>query len=325
MVSAVHAARPNTFVTARQSMAPQVQALVRTALGGQAGNVGWTPKKLEGSSGFGFQLETAATYGGARNRDCVAHEHTEVDAWSWKGGAACAGLGQPNSTAPASTVRAFLITSSLGSGGGGSAEAAHYYDAANEPLANLNHDVGSAAGLGMLNDSVELNQEFLPQESMLFGQPLFPSLVVRDLSVAPRSPWDLRFTFGFSREGTSLDIAKRKGGLSRQVAMAGGLAYYHRAARLARPPPPAGPPPPIVPSVVPPSGELSSWKEPANLWNPFWRASLFLSGQGPRQVVQNGITSTPGDDRVYWLEQYGYSDEADTLSKLTAAGYRGTR
>ena len=174
----------------------------------------------------------------------------------------------------------------------------------------------------MLNDSVELNHEFLTQESMLFDQPLLPALVVEDLRRKPVQPWDLKFRFYASPAGTALDIAKRDAPGARQLAMAGGLAYYHRAIRLNRAPPAAGPPPPT--SVVG-WGALSSWKEPPNLWNPFWQASLFEAGQGPRSVVQNGLTSTPGDDRVYWLSQYGYANEADALRKLTAAGYRGAR
>ena len=323
MVAAAHAARPTDFITARAGQLAQVKALVTMVLGPAAASVGWTPRRYWGTSALGIERETANTYAGARNVNLLSHDHSPVAAWSWKGGAACSGPDQPNAGTGASQIFSYLTTSVAGHSGGGAIESEHFYEGAMEANAMIIHDIGALPGVQMLNDSVELNEELLTQESMLFGQPLMPSLVVKELKKADPLPWDLTVRFAFTPAGAGLDLAQRDAVLSRQVAMGGGLVYYHRAARPFRTPPrPGGPP-------VPPStigfGNLSSWKEPANLWNPFWRASAFFAGQGPREVVQRGITSQPGDDRVYWLKQYGLDAEADALTKLDAAGYRGTR
>lgn len=78
-----------------------------------------------------------------------------------------------------------------------------------------------------------------PQD--LFGQPRLYALFERDVST--RMPWDLRFDVDFGGGGAAV----RLGPPARMSATAAGLAYYHRG---------------------------GDWKEPPNLLNPFWRATL---------------------------------------------------
>jgi hypothetical protein len=75
--------------------------------------------------------------------------------------------------------------------------------------------------------------------------------------------------------------------ISRQTAMATGIAYYHRAGH---------------------------WREPPNLFNPFWRAGLTHPGidaQGRGGDVPGALNSS----NVPWA--------ADTYNQLKAVGYKG--
>ena len=316
MVGAAMAARPEHFTVSRRGWEGNTQGFINLVLGASAPSVGWSALLTEGGSGFGESDETSVNFE-ARNRAGIAHDHVRARGWSWKAGAACAGRDQPTSTVPPSAGYARLVNSHLGGPIGGGE---HFYERGYEPWASKLHDIGGAYGSSILRFAVELGVEPVAQEAMLFGQPLFTALVVRDPARAPPRPWDLSFRLRFTSGGQALDLAKQSG--EEQLAMAGGLAYYHRAARLSRtaPAPPAPPP-----SGVIPYGELSSWKEPANLWNPFWRASLFVSGQGRRQFVLGGQVKTAQDDRGHWLREYGFHDPAVALEALTANGYRGAR
>ncbi|HEX4619978.1 MAG TPA: pilus assembly protein, partial [Myxococcaceae bacterium] len=87
-----------------------------------------------------------------------------------------------------------------------------------------------------------------------------------------------RSSFVMSDDGTDVGL---------QTAMATGIAYYHRAGH---------------------------WREPPNLFNPFWRAGLThpdIDAQGQGSDIPNALDSS----HVPWA--------ADAYSQLKAVGYKG--
>lgn len=82
--------------------------------------------------------------------------------------------------------------------------------------------------------------------------------------------------------GASIDISK-------QTALATGMAYYHRG---------------------------DDWKEPPNLMNPYWRATLVSP-----DIDQQG--KMPGGDITQTLQQAGAQWAGDAATALYNAGFRG--
>jgi hypothetical protein len=83
----------------------------------------------------------------------------------------------------------------------------------------------------------------LAEPADLYGQPKSYALLERDLSGLPAMPWELRVNGVGPFRDAKLDLRAPP----RQAAVATGLAYYHRA---------------------------GDWREPPNMLNPFWRATL---------------------------------------------------
>jgi len=133
-----------------------------------------------------------------------------------------------------------------------------------------------------------------------FAQPKLPVTVQRDLSARTTSPdpWNLLFNYRFAQSsaGTQIDLDDRNGifladgtDISKQTALATGIAYYHRQGH---------------------------WKEPPNLFNPFWRGGI------TRADVDDSARGAGGDIRQV-LNDSGVSWAADAYDDLYAAGYRG--
>jgi putative Flp pilus-assembly TadE/G-like protein len=88
----------------------------------------------------------------------------------------------------------------------------------------------------------------------LYGQPKVTAVVQRDYQVrgARADPWNLLYTMSVRRSSPEQfdnnGMTTAQGiDISKQTAIASGLAYYHRQGH---------------------------WKEPPNLYNPYWRATL---------------------------------------------------
>jgi hypothetical protein len=110
-------------------------------------------------------------------------------------------------------------------------------------------------------------------------------------------PWTLDFSFNFTNSGAStnsgfdnrgVQLSPQNGNLdiSRQTALSAGIAYYHRHGH---------------------------WREPPNLLNPYWRATLV-----PYDVDEDGdddVRSTLNDVGVGWA--------ADAARALQTNGYTG--
>lgn len=133
-----------------------------------------------------------------------------------------------------------------------------------------------------------------------WAQPKLFALVQRDYKRRDNGdpdrkpdPWILNFSFGFLSSGASqfdnrgLYAGDSREDISVQQALATGLAYYHRR---------------------------GFWREPPNLWNPFWRATLVaadVDNGGDMRRGGNDVQSTVG----------GVAGEA--FEALINAGYKG--
>ena len=124
----------------------------------------------------------------------------------------------------------------------------------------------------------DVNPDVLTDARDLFGQPKL--LVAASAPLGPRGgavdPWNLFFRFRFEARGPGgvidMQSLKLRSGedLSRQQVIATGLAYYHRTGHF---------------------------REPPNLFNPFWRATLIHSdvdGSGRQDFRRVLVGSSPG-------------------------------
>jgi hypothetical protein len=143
---------------------------------------------------------------------------------------------------------------------------------------------------------IDYNPLPLVQEDDNFGQPKNFAVIQRDYGVRaasgqPVDPWNLGFRFRFSPERESgfdnrgLVLADGTN-ISKQTALSAGITYYHRKGH---------------------------WKEPPNLLNPYWRATLV-----PLTVDDQGegdVPDTLGDVGTGWA--------GETFEALRAQGYEG--
>lgn len=150
----------------------------------------------------------------------------------------------------------------------------HKYDGSSEP--SKRHNV---SGRGASRDSwpwsFEYNFNELQKPKNDFGQPKLYAIVERNFT--HQNPWDLSVGFGFTKSG-----ARLASGAAHQVVLSSAIAYYHRP---------------------------GAWAEPPNLWNPFWRATLYA----------------PDDDLATHVSKAGFPEQADTMKRLLKAGMAGTR
>jgi hypothetical protein len=137
------------------------------------------------------------------------------------------------------------------------------------------------------------------READAWGQPKV-LVALQRLPRLTRFPWELRFAFPFAAggaargwDGTGQRLHARGAegdDVSRQVAVATGIVYYHRK---------------------------EHWDEFPNLLNPFWRATLApLDVDDLPQDLRPALTP-PGQDRRRFVKQL------EAVEALQAAGYEG--
>jgi len=131
------------------------------------------------------------------------------------------------------------------------------------------------------------------QKSDNWGQPKNYAVIQRDYRVrGDGDPWNLSFTFAFNKgspaafDNRGLKLADGTD-ISKQTALSAGIAYYHRR---------------------------DHWKEPPNLLNPYWRATLV-----PLTVDAQGRGSDVGET----LEDVGAPWAAEAWRELRNQGYQG--
>ncbi len=125
-----------------------------------------------------------------------------------------------------------------------------------------------------------------------FGQPTLYSMVERDYSQVKPKPWDLNFNFQFDRsqQGSRFDDNTP----TSQFKSPDGADLKLQVA---------------VGSSIVYYHRPEAWAEPPNLFNPFWRATLVSANT----------------DLPQYLQQAGYDQHGQTLTKLQQAGWRGMR
>jgi hypothetical protein len=163
------------------------------------------------------------------------------------------------------------------------------------------HTLGACVGCpGIWPMFVDYNDLQLIDGDNLWGQPKNYAVIQRDYTarsaVSQRDPWTRVFSFDFTNSSSpdsqfdnrGIRLSPQNGGLdiSKQTALSAGIAYYHRHGH---------------------------WKEPPNLLNPYWRATLV-----PYDVDKDGrndVRETLNDVGVNWA--------ADAAKALRDHGYTG--
>jgi hypothetical protein len=147
---------------------------------------------------------------------------------------------------------------------------------------------------GMWPFFVDYNIDLVTDQGDNFGQPKNFAVIQRDyaLRTSHKDPWAFNFFFKFG-QGESWDnrankLTQYSADLSKQTALAAGLAYYHR---------------------------YKHWQEPPNLLNPFWRGTLVSA-----EVDRQGEMDVPAE-----LSNAQVPYAADIYTKLRAAGFKGTQ
>ena len=156
------------------------------------------------------------------------------------------------------------------------------------------HTLGSCVRCpGIWPFFVDYNPIRVLQPSDNWGQPKNYAVIQRDYRVrGDGDPWNLAFTFAFNKaspaafDNRGLKLADGTD-ISKQTALSAGIAYYHRKGH---------------------------WKEPPNLLNPYWRATLV-----PLTVDSQGRGSDVGET----LEDVGARWAADAWRELDRQGYKG--
>jgi hypothetical protein len=145
-------------------------------------------------------------------------------------------------------------------------------------------------------------------EDDAYGQPKNIAVVQRNYHqrTSP-DPWNLLFRFSFSNSGSGASFGPGSPSdrnsvqlqdgtdVSLQTAMATGIAYYHR---------------------------YGHWKEPPNLFNPFWRAGLARANIDPQptgggRIWYNDVEEALTNSNVPWA--------ASSVKPLLQAGYQGVQ
>lgn len=142
-----------------------------------------------------------------------------------------------------------------------------------------------------------------------FAQPKLPTVIQRDVSQrGVADPWNLAFNFRFTPAGKELELGRQVGeanqsiilrdgtDISRQTALSTGIAYYHRGRD--------------------PITGRDHFREPPNLFNPFWRAGL------TRADIDDAARG-PGGDIGDVLNDANAGWARRAYNKLYNAGFRG--
>ncbi len=159
---------------------------------------------------------------------------------------------------------------------------------------NKRHTLGSCVRCpGIWPTFVDYSPIRVIQKSDNWGQPKNYAVIQRDYRVrGDGDPWNLSFTFAFNKgspaafDNRGLRLADGTD-ISKQTALSAGIAYYHRR---------------------------DHWKEPPNLLNPYWRATLV-----PLTVDAQGR----GSDVGATLEDVGAPWAAEAWRELRNQGYQG--
>lgn len=164
------------------------------------------------------------------------------------------------------------------------------------------HGAHQHYGWSDVNAAHQLNEDLLPMEMLGFvlpdpdmsedgahgvwGQPVLPMVLSRQLNPA-RDPWNLKFKFHFERGagGTRFDMQRP---VDEMPSFSTGIAYYHRRDHQG---------------------------EPANMLNPYWRATLVPTEIDERRVAgsrydptQASQTGNSRVDQIINNELTGYQD-----------------
>jgi hypothetical protein len=136
--------------------------------------------------------------------------------------------------------------------------------------------------------NVDFHHELANNEGAYYGQPMGYTMVQRKYDPEERTdPWLFNFSYRFGAETSTFNNRGTEVGgydLTRQIAIAAGITYYHRSG----------------------GDDLSRWREPPNLLNPFWRATLV----------------PPATDLAEKLADADYVDEAKVIKALEGADYQ---
>ena len=129
----------------------------------------------------------------------------------------------------------------------------------------------------------DYNQMLVANEDDVFGQPKNYAALVDERTQGP-DPWNLLFRFQLAKNSGGAELKLRERGIG--SALSAGMAYYHRRAHF---------------------------KEPPNLFNPFWRAGLVRA-----DVDEQGRLGDLAD-------AYRAADPVagESFERLYAVGYRG--
>lgn len=148
------------------------------------------------------------------------------------------------------------------------------------------------------------------------GVPKAPVVVMRDAAAAPPDPFNLMFNFRFTGSGKTFDMAHSNGAangggimvrdgagmanISQQVGYSTGIAYFHRA---------------------------NHWKEPPNLFNPYFRAGLTRpdTDRAGTSISLFGIplSADNSHDIEDTMQNAGVGWAASAYSALYNQGYQG--
>jgi hypothetical protein len=118
----------------------------------------------------------------------------------------------------------------------------------------------------------DANAGLITQEPDVFGQPKLLASATKDLA-GQRDPWNLLFKLRFARSGNGSDLDFTDGHAIAGVvptlqSLSAGIAYYHRPGH---------------------------WKEPPNMFNPYWRASLVRANVDDTWQADVGSSIAPSN------------------------------
>jgi hypothetical protein len=165
----------------------------------------------------------------------------------------------------------------------------------------------SGVGIWPLYIDYNASKALMPQDA--YGQPKNFAVVQRDYRNRPTAadPWNLFFRFRLTDgpgqtfgQGTATDpraIVLRDGtDISLQTALSTGIAYYHR---------------------------YNHWREPPNLFNPFWRAGLSRANIDPKPM--DGVGRDWFEDLESTLNQSNVPWAAGAMKELDRVGFQGVQ
>jgi len=146
---------------------------------------------------------------------------------------------------------------------------------------------------GMWPMFVDYNNSKVADKDDIYGQPKNFAVIQRDYNARTGfDPWAFNFNFKFEYgedwDNRALQTKTFAVDLSKQTALAAGLAYYHR---------------------------YGHWREPPNFLNPFWRATLVSA-----EVDKQGELDVPAE-----LMNAGVPYAADAYTSLRNVGFAGTQ